>query len=165
MKKIVFLLGVILILFTGCIGEEDYINSVKAISFNNGMSVEDIVNKDVEAIEFSQLNNLEENRTNPLFLINFYNTDFLSNLKMPSTPELKWEIEGKTKTGKIVVAYNEKVKIKIQTREDGDYIQVSTDEINVYSQKNNKAISSDTLNFAIEIYDLVNNAKEAGIIK
>lgn len=165
MKKIVFLLGLLLVLLTGCVGDEDYINTVKSISFNNGMSVEDIVNKNVEAIEFSQINNLEENRTNPLFLINFYSTDFLSNLKMPSTPELKWEIEGKTKTGKIVVAYNDEVKVKIQTIEDGDYVQVSTDEINVYSQKNNKAVSIESLNFAIEAYDLVNNARESGIIK
>ena len=65
-----------------------------------------------------------------------------------------WEIEGETKAGKVVVASNENIKVKIETEKDGDYIRVDGEKIFVTDKATNKVISQEELNVASAIYDL-----------
>ena len=82
---------------------------------------------------------------------------FLEKTKMKIPEDIgtvTWEIEGETKAGKVVVASNENIKVKIETEKDGDYIRVDGEKIFVTDKTTNKVISQEELNVASAIYDL-----------
>lgn len=162
MKRIIgFLLTLILVL-TGCTSDEDYINTTKSITFANGQTVEQYIDNNIKAGEMYQLNdsNLFMNE-GILFLMNFGSKDeiiYLLEQSGVTIPEnitsIKWEIEGETKEGKVIIASNDNIRIKIETVKNGDYIEVSADKILTYDKTNNRLISQEELNGALELYNL-----------
>ncbi|MGK4198712.1 hypothetical protein [Fusobacterium sp. HC1336] len=162
MKRIIgFLLTLILVL-TGCTSDEDYINTTKSITFANGQTVEQYIDNNIKAGEMYQLNDSSLFMNEGiLFLMNFGSKDeiiYLLEQSGVTIPEnitsIKWEIEGETKEGKVIIASNDNIRIKIETVKNGDYIEVSADKILTYDKTNNRLISQEELNGALELYNL-----------
>lgn len=162
MKRIIgFLLTLILVL-TGCTSDEDYINTTKSITFANGQTVEQYIDNNIKAGEMYQLNDSSLFMNEGiLFLMNFGSKDeiiYLLEQSGVTIPEnitsIKWEIEGETKEGKVIIASNENIRIKIETVKNGDYIEVSADKILTYDKTNNRLIPQEELNGALELYNL-----------
>ena len=162
MKRIIgFLLTLILVL-TGCTSDEDYINTTKSITFANGQTVEQYIDNNIKAGEMYQLNDSSLFMNEGiLFLMNFGSKDeiiYLLEQSGVTIPEnitsTKWEIEGETKDGKVIIASNDNIRVKIETVKNGDYIEVSTDKILTYDKTNNKLIPQEQLNGALELYNL-----------
>ena len=150
MKKflLAFVTGVLL-LFAGCSSDSDYIETVKNITFDTGERVEDIVVENIKVGEFYNLNG--ENVMNP------FNAVIVTalpkekvvekfkelNIKMPNVaPEnIKWEVEGETSTGKVILASKGNVVVKLETIDNGDYVEIYDTDIKTYI--NNKLISDE----------------------
>lgn len=136
MKKIFLgLLLAILMMFTGC-GDGNYIDTTKSITFDDGFTVEEIVTGYVNAGEFYKLNYNQINANPTQMLAMFYTTDDGAyqtakniGLKLPKLSKIKWEVSGKTNTGKVLTAYNDNVEVSIQTIQDGDYISLYLTDI------------------------------------
>lgn len=136
MKKIFLgLMLMISMLFTGC-GDDNYIETTKNITFDTGVSVEEIVTGYVSGGEFYKLNynRLKANQTQVFAMFYMtgegaYNTAKNIGIKLPKKPTIKWEVAGKTEVGKIITAYSENVEVSIQTKKDGDYISLYLDDI------------------------------------
>lgn len=136
MKKILsvlFLLG--MLLFTGC-GDENYINTVKTITFDDGTTVEEIVQGYVNGGEFYKLNYDELNSQQTRLYAMFYMTDAgvystakQMGLQLQNPTTLEWKIAGKTEKGKVIEATSNNVKVSIQTTKDGDYITLYATDI------------------------------------
>lgn len=164
MKKVLGLLAVFLLIFTGCVSDEDYINTTKSITSSEGQTIEQYVNNIIKAGEMSKANEIlkiydEEMITALAFVNKEEGLYFLEKVKI-KVPEdigtVNWEIEGKTKKGKVIVASNENIKVKIETEKDGDYIRINEEKIFVTNKSNNKIITQEELNVALAIYDLAN---------
>ena len=162
MKRIIgFLLTLILVL-TGCTSDEDYINTTKSITFANGQTVEQYIDNNIKAGEMYQLNDSSLFMNEGiLFLMNFGSKDeiiYLLEQSGVTIPEnitsIKWEIEGETREGKVIIASNDNIRIKIETVKNGDYIEVSADKILTYDKTNNRLIPQEELNGALELYNL-----------
>ena len=162
MKKLYFVLIGILLMLTGCSSDEEYINTVKKITFPNGVTVEKIVDNNVEAGETYLVNdkNLLFNEA-VVFMLSFGSKDEInftlrqSGFTLPEKiSEIKWVVEGKTKTGKVIVASNDKIKVKIETEENGDYIETKTSDIITYELPSNKVIPQEELDIMGEFYNL-----------
>lgn len=162
MKRIIgFLLTLILVL-TGCTSDEDYINTTKSITFANGQTVEQYIDNNIKAGEMYQLNDSSLFMNEGiLFLMNFGSKDeiiYLLEQSGVTIPEnitsIKWEIEGETKEGKVIIASNDNIRIKIETVKNGDYIEVSANKILTYDKTNNRLIPQEELNGALELYNL-----------
>lgn len=162
MKRIIgFLLTLILVL-TGCTSDEDYINTTKSITFANGQTVEQYIDNNIKAGEMYQLNDSSLFMNEGiLFLMNFGSKDeiiYLLEQSGVTIPEnitsIKWKIEGETKEGKVIIASNDNIRIKIETVKNGDYIEVSADKILTYDKTNNRLIPQEELNGALELYNL-----------
>ena len=55
-KKFLIFLILITIMMTGCVNEKEYISTVKKMTFENGVSVEDIVNDKLLGIDLAVTN-------------------------------------------------------------------------------------------------------------
>lgn len=171
-KKIyILILGIIMsVVFTGCISDSDYVKTVKSITFNDGETVEEVVSQKAKVGEFYILNNnnLEFDSDSAglfyLFLLagskneneleeKLKNSYDNLNIEIPKSSKLKWEIEGKTSQGKIVKASNDLVVIKIDTKQDGDYIRTSTDAIKMYNKKTGALINEQIQETAMIYYN------------
>lgn len=161
MKKI---LGVLILMlsvaFTGCSSDKSYINTVKSITFDNGKSVEDIVNENAKIGEFYFENDLQETLSNPYMFIFYLNgkDEAISQLKeagikMPVPDKLKWQVEGETSKGKVLIASNDMIKIKINTRQNGDYIELYEYDIQTFIKSTNQLIPLDMLEKTKTFYD------------
>ena len=162
MKKLYFVLIGILLMLTGCSSDEEYINTVKKITFPDGVTVEKMVDNNVKAGETYLVNdkNLLFNEA-VVFMLSFGSKDEInftlrqSGFTLPEKiSEIKWVVEGKTKTGKVIVASNDKIKVKIKTEENGDYIETKTSDIITYELPSNKVIPQDELDIMGEFYNL-----------
>ena len=162
MKKILGLLMAFLLMLTGCISDEDYISTTKSITSSDGQTIEQYVNNIIKAGEISISNEVlkvydEEMIAALVFVGEQEGLSFLEKTKMKIPEDIgtvTWEIEGETKAGKVVVASNENIKVKIETEKDGDYIRVDGEKIFVTDKATNKVISQEELNVASAIYDL-----------
>ena len=162
MKRIIGFLLTLTLVLTGCSTDEDYITIVKSITFSDGQTVEEYVGNNIKAGEMYKLNDLSLFMNEGiLFLMNFGGKDevlYLLEQSEVTLPEdissTKWEIEGETKDGKVVIAFNNNIRVKIETVKNGDYIEVSTDKILTYDKTNNKLIPQEQLNGALELYNL-----------
>ena len=162
MKKILGLLMAFLLMLTGCISDEDYISTTKSITSSDGQTIEEYVNNIIKAGEISISNEVlkvydEEMIAALAFVGEQEGLSFLEKTKMKIPEDIgtvTWEIEGETKAGKVVVASNENIKVKIETEKDGDYIRVDGEKIFVTNKATNKVISQEELNVASAIYDL-----------
>ena len=162
MKKILGLLMAFLLMLTGCISDEDYISTTKSITSSDGQTIEQYVNNIIKAGEISISNEVlkvydEEMIAALVFVGEQEGLSFLEKTKMKIPEDIgtvTWEIEGETKAGKVVVASNENIKVKIETEKDGDYIRVDGEKIFVTDKTTNKVISQEELNVASAIYDL-----------
>lgn len=147
MKKLLGIL-VFIIFLVGCSSEDkDYINTVKGMTFDSGKTVETYVEEQMALGEFELLNSdiIVNSFTYIYTLMNdeqlnevFRNSD----VKMPKKKEITWKVEGETKDGKIVIAYNDTILVKIQTIKNGDYIESDSSKIKTYSKANNKQLDS-----------------------
>ena len=162
MKKLYFVLIGILLMLTGCSSDEGYINTVKKITFPDGVTVEKMVDNNVKAGETYLVNdkNLLFNEA-VVFMLSFGSKDEInftlrqSGFTLPEKiSEIKWGVEGKTKTGKVIVASNDKIKVKIETEENGDYIETKTSDIITYELPSNKVIPQEELDIMGEFYNL-----------
>lgn len=162
MKKLYFVLIGILLILTGCSSDEEYINTVKKITFPDGVTVEQMVDNNVKAGETYLVNdkNLLFNEA-VVFMLSFGSKDEInftlrqSGFTLPEKiSEIKWVVEGKTKTGKVIVASNDKIKVKIETEENGDYIETKTSDIITYELPSNKVIPQEELDIMGEFYNL-----------
>ena len=162
MKKLYFVLIGILLMLTGCSSDEEYINTVKKITFPDGVTVEKMVDNNVKAGETYLVNdkNLLFNEA-VVFMLSFGSKDEInftlrqSGFTLPEKiSEIKWVVEGKTKTGKVIVASNDKIKVKIETEENGDYIETKTSDIVTYELSSNKVIPQEELDIMGEFYNL-----------
>lgn len=162
MKKLYFVLIGILLMLTGCSSDEEYINTVKKITFPDGVTVEKMVDNNVKAGETYLVNdkNLLFNEA-VVFMLSFGSKDEInftlrqSGFILPEKiSEIKWGVEGKTKTGKVIVASNDKIKVKIETEENGDYIETKTSDIITYELPSNKVIPQEELDIMGEFYNL-----------
>ena len=162
MKKLYFVLIGILLMLTGCSSDEEYINTVKKITFPDGVAVEKMVDNNVKAGETYLVNdkNLLFNEA-VVFMLSFGSKDEInftlrqSGFTLPEKiSEIKWGVEGKTKTGKVIVASNDKIKVKIKTEENGDYIETKTNDIITYELPSNKVIPQEELDIMGEFYNL-----------
>ena len=162
MKKLYFVLIGILLMLTGCSSDEKYINTVKKITFPDGVTVEKMVDNNVKAGETYLVNdkNLLFNEA-VVFMLSFGSKDEInftlrqSGFTLPEKiSEIKWVVEGKTKTGKVIVASNDKIKVKIKTEENGDYIETKTSDIITYELPSNKVIPQEELDIMGEFYNL-----------
>lgn len=162
MKKLYFVLIGILLMLTGCSSDEEYINTVKKITFPDGVTVEKMVDNNVKAGETYLVNdkNLLFNEA-VVFMLSFGSKDEInftlrqSGFTLPEKiSEIKWVVEGKTKTGKVIVASNDKIKVKIETEENGDYIETKTNDIITYELPSNKVIPQEELDIMGEFYNL-----------
>ena len=102
MKKVLLILSLLLtFLFTGCGSDNNYISTVKSIPISEQVlgcsTTEDLAVKFIE----------------------------MSLGEKISKSQLNWEIEGKTKNGKMVVAEYKGNKVYFSTVKNGDYIQYS----------------------------------------
>lgn len=162
MKKLYFVLIGILLMLTGCSSDEEYINTVKKITFPDGVTIEKMVDNNVKAGETYLVNdkNLLFNEA-VVFMLSFGSKDEInftlrqSGFTLPEKiSEIKWVVEGKTKTGKVIVASNDKIKVKIKTEENGDYIETKTSDIITYELPSNKVIPQEELDIMGEFYNL-----------
>lgn len=162
MKKLYFVLIGILLMLTGCSSDEEYINTVKKITFPDGVTVEKMVDNNGKAGETYLVNdkNLLFNEA-VVFMLSFGSKDEInftlrqSGFTLPEKiSEIKWGVEGKTKTGKVIVASNDKIKVKIKTEENGDYIETKTSDIITYELPSNKVIPQEELDIMGEFYNL-----------
>lgn len=162
MKKVLGILFGMVLMLTGCSSDEDYINTVKTMTFSDGQTVEAYVEDNVKAGEMLKLNNYTLLMNEGiLFLMNFGSKDEIlyvleqGGVKLPEniTP-ITWEIEGETKDGKVVIASNENIRVKIETTQNGDYIESNTDKIFTYDKSSNRLISQEELNGALELYNI-----------
>lgn len=162
MKKIAtFILGMMLLL-VGCASDEDYIDTVKNMSFSNGQTIEQYVNDSIKFGEMYQLNKdnfcLDKKL---LFMMSLEaNQDvkrFLRQANVVLPEDIKpatWIVEGKTKDGKILIASNDNIKIKIETRKNGDYIETGSDKITTFDKKTNRIISEEELELASALHEI-----------
>lgn len=162
MKKIAtFILGMMLLL-VGCASDEDYIDTVKNMSFSNGQTIEQYVNDSIKFGEMYQLNKdnfcLDKKL---LFMMSLEaNQDvkrFLRQANVVLPEDIKpatWIVEGKTKDGKILIASNDNIKIKIETRKNGDYIETGSDKITTLDKKTNRIISEEELELASALHEI-----------
>lgn len=162
MKKLYFVLIGILLMLTGCSSDEEYINSVKKITFPDGVSVEKLVDNNIKAGETHLINdkNFLFNEA-VLFMLSFGSKDEINfalkqgGFTIPENfSEAKWIVEGKTKTGKILIASNDKIKVRIETEKNGDYIEIKKADIITYDIANNKVIPQEELDIMGEFYNL-----------
>lgn len=162
MKRIISFLLFLTLVLVGCTSDEDYINTTKSITFANGQTVEQYIDNNIKAGEMYQLNDSSLFMNEGiLFLMNFGSKDeiiYLLEQGGVTIPEnitsTKWEIEGETKDGKVIVASNDNIRVKIETVKNGDYIEVSTDKILTYDKASNKMITQEELSGALELYNL-----------
>lgn len=162
MKRIISFLLFLTLVLVGCTSDEDYIDTTKSITFANGQTVEQYIENNIKAGEMYQLNDSSLFMNEGiLFLMNFGSKDeiiYLLEQGEVTIPEnitsTKWEIEGETKDGKVVIASNDNIRVKIETVKNGDYIEVSTDKILTYDKVSNKMITQEELNGALELYNL-----------
>lgn len=165
MKKIVlFLIGCILFLI-GCERDSKYIETVMNIKFENGKTLEKIVNEDAIIGDFYVANKgkLEFDKLHyglDTVVMKLYANDLIDkykkkNIKLPLLKELEWKIEGETNQGKVITAETDDVIIKIPTIKDKDYIKVNLNSIKVYDLKTGNIISEEDLKTASLYYKML----------
>lgn len=177
MKKFLMVLFVILGVLTGCSGgnDSDYINTVKSMNTNNNEKIEDLVNKLLRRSEFYSLNknflSFDEHQT-PMIVLSYQiaPNEMFSQLKnvnpiLLKLKNLNWEIEGKTKKGKVIAVSTDLVLVKIPTEQDGDYIKLNTEEIEIYNKKDNIKISFDITDVAMIYLDVLDRYGYKPIVK
>lgn len=150
---------ILLIFITGCSDDSDYITTVKSITFNDGVSVEELVNMNIKAGEFCIENNSNKLLVNEpiIAMLSFMSKEEVKSLFketriiIPKLSEIKWEVEGSTKNGKVIIASNDRIKVKISTRKNGDYIETSKNDIKTFIKVNNTEIPKKIILNAIRL--------------
>ena len=172
MKKMLVALSICVGLLTGCTGgsDSDYIETVKQLSFDNGVTVENIVREKLTGAEFQGLNGdkvridkglaVFDGTGAYIFLLKGMEgkiQELASNASVVpvviGSNDIKCEVEWETKKGKIIKAKSEKAVVKISTEQDGDYIKLYSDSIKTFNGKTGKAISDKEL----KNYNQLNN--------
>lgn len=128
MKKIfLFLTLALSLVLTGCSNDQDYIDAVKSIV--------------VEDVLYS--NTTEELAANAIGIATNQKVD---------VSQLTWEVDGKTRDGKVIVADYNNNRVYFTTVKNGDYIEYTYADIYIITAENKKL----TLN---ELYytDVVNS--------
>lgn len=162
MKKVLELLIALILLLTGCISDEEYINTTKTITLADGQTVEQYVNNLIKVGEMCQTNEtlkiFEEEMAVALEALTKEEGEYFLRKSRLLVPEdiapITWEIEGETKAGKVVIASNENIRVKIETEKDKDYIRIDGEKVFTYDKETNRLIPQEELNIAMAMYDL-----------
>ena len=162
MKKIFFILIGMILLLLGCSNDEEYLNKTKKITFPDGVSVEKLVENNIKAGEIYRVANRNFLFNEAvLLMLNFGTKDEInftlqqSEFLIPENfSEIKWIVEGSNEKGKIIVASNDKIKVRIETEKNGAYIKANKGDIMTYDIAINKIIPQEKLEIITEIYNL-----------
>ena len=158
MKRFVKVFVVFLFLFVNCMGisNEDYIATVKSITFDDGETVDEYVNKLLKSSEFYILNKdkiwFDESVLQELALScaispkEVYDRLKGIGLETPIVWDMNWEVEGKTRDGKILTVTSDNAMVKIRTGINGDYIEILEDGIQTYDLDTKARITEAQLN-------------------
>ena len=170
------LIILILILTTGCggVSDSDYIATVKSLNLNNE-SMDEIANRMLRQSEFYLLNKnslaFEDHQIRLVVLsYQIYPNELFKQIKsanpmLPELKNLKWKIDGKTKKGKVVAVSTDLVLVKIPTEQDGDYVRLNIDDVQIYNRKDNTNISIDMVDMGMLYLDIIDRYKYTPIIK
>ena len=122
MKKY-FLFFLIVLLFTSCGTNSDYIETTKSIILPNKIlnanSVENLTKEILSVVSGEDVNK----------------------------DEIKWEVQGSTKNGKVITAAFSGNVVHIPVEDNGDYIEVSPVDIYVITDDKEKLPLSDILGY------------------
>ena len=140
------MIGLVL-LFTGCASDDEYIAVVKGLKFTGGDSVKSIVLHKLTGVKFEIENagQMDASSGNYIYLresrIRVYpeihSKVDIGNAALGSgvvpvnlfDQDITWEIEGDTADGKVITTTTETGMIRITVTEDGDYVTTNTDDI------------------------------------
>ena len=171
MKKIGLIVALCFLVCMSVFGANNaYIETVKSISNQNSVTVERVVRNRINAGEFFVAN---RNSDFMAFGLDMWiqnidlaafgaavegqgaNKQVYSALKQAgaktvSDVSLKWKVEGKTRTATIVRVTGKNVYAKIPVYQDGDYLSLDFNEIQVYTNSN-QLINSRTINGCYKI--------------
>lgn len=114
MKKIIFLFLLLCTLLGGCSSDKTYIDTLKKVPTEN----------------------ILESKTTEELAVNFIKVITKSEDVNPS--KLKWEVEGNTKNGKVVIAEYNQNKVYFNTTENGDYVEYVPLEVYMITSENEK---------------------------
>lgn len=142
--------------------KSNYINRVKMVTFDNGKSVEQHVQDSIVAGEMYLANNSSFFlNKGVLFLLKYAGKDEAlfffeqSGLTIPKNfSDIVWEIDGESQTGKVLVASNNKIKVRFEVTENGDYIEINPNRIAVYDKNSQMMLPQEKLKDALEMYNL-----------
>ena len=184
MKKFILLLiFVFTALFTSCSSDKNYIETVKSITLESGLTIEELAQTYVDTGEFFIANQdkkmkMEDMTFNFEAMMSFwiagiemekmfetfeggnsansetYNQIKPYGVKVVRNSPMKWEIEGSTNDSKIIKISSNNVYLKFPTYKDGDYVREYTDEIELYFN-NNKKFPLNTLNTSYEVLNFL----------
>ena len=171
MKRVGLIIVLVFLVFiTACGADSNYIETVKAISSQNGVTVERVVKNRINAGEFFVSN---QNTNFMAYGLDMWiqNIDIAAfgaavegqgankqdysalkqaGAKTVSDVSLKWKVEGKTRTATIVRVTGKNVYVKIPVYQDGDYLSLDFNEIQVYTNSN-KLINLKTIDGCYKI--------------
>lgn len=156
MKKILIFILSCSFLLLGCgVNDTKYINAVKEVKLENGKSVNEYVNYTIKGIESYSLNkdkiDFNKEETSKIIFWGFLfsqegQKEMAQEFKnmgivIPEKSNLKWKIEGKEGKGKIVVVTTKNAIVKIKTEDNGENIEVRSENIEAYDSKSKKMLS------------------------
>lgn len=168
MKRGIFLLVIVLALF-GCFkGKENSINTLKSVTLNNGKTLEKYVNDNIIGGEVYQLNDSEIFLEKELITLRkLQNKDKILNfleerrVVIPeSIVEAEWKLEEENKDKKVIIAFNDNIKVEIKIEKNKK--EIDSQNILTYDKTNGKAISQKELDRAIEIYNIAKKYEYSG---
>lgn len=185
MKKIILILSFAFIsIFSSCsTSDKDYIETVKSITLDSGLTMEQVSQIYIDSGEFYVKNkdkkikmegstfNLEtmmgiwKNAMEMEKMFEAFDGQSSSksqvydeikshNIEVVRNSPMKWEIEGSTSNSKIIKVSSNNVYLKFPAYVDGDYIRVSADELELYFNSNKK-FPKNTLNLSYAILDFL----------
>lgn len=164
MKKLLLIMLVVIFSLVGCTNDNEYLDTVKKITFDNGQTMEEIMtemltcgeivieNPFIEKISESKIKSISM-YSSKKFAKSFDNNPLL----IPNINNIKWKIQGNTSNGKIILASTNDITAKIPTVKDGDYVEVNFNDIKLYDNKTNKLISEQNLIKALYLFITAQN--------
>lgn len=168
MKKFLnSLILMVMILLTGYneVNASDYISTVKNMNAREDEKMEELANRLLRQSEFYLLNKEtfafgDHEMQRVVLSYQIAPEEMFKQIKevnplLPEMKNLKWEIEGKTKKGKVVTFSSDLVLVKIPTEDDGDYIKSNIKDIQVYNKENNSRVNINQIDIAMFYLEII----------
>lgn len=164
MKKLLLIILVVIFSLTGCTNDDEYLNTVKKIIFDNGQTMEEIMTEMLTCgeiiIENPFIEKISESKIKDIsvFSSKKFAKSFNNNtLFIPNIKNIEWNIQENISNGKIILASTNNITAKIPTIKNGDSIEINFNNIKLYDNKNNKLISEQNLIKALYLFITAQN--------